>query len=310
MENNLELKQIKPLFKYIGGKSWLRNTLRDKLSLALNNKNYKSYCEPFAGGLGSFLSIYDILLSKGISKVLLSDINESIIYTYNAIKDEPLELAERFLVIEKGFVDSVNKEWKETKDKDLVKSYLKDAEQYFNSVKKDFNKNKNHVSLIQSARLIFLQKHSFNGVYRENSKGEYNTPFNWSGNDMLNSFSDKVIELSNVFNLFKLEFRVSKFSDLDFKNDTLYYLDPPYINDNISENKYSKNLFGLSEQINLIDKIKDVSFIYSNHKSDVLLSELSNIEGITIEEFARKNIMSASVKSRQEDKIEILVSKI
>ena len=58
--------KIKPLFKYIGGKSWLRAELRYLVEKIFENNKYNSYCEPFVGGLGSFLNIYDILLKNNI----------------------------------------------------------------------------------------------------------------------------------------------------------------------------------------------------------------------------------------------------
>lgn len=46
-----------------------------------------------------------------------------------------------------------------------------------------------------------------------------------------------------------------------FNNETLYYIDPPYINENNIENKYNKDLFNLSNQYDLINKIKNSFFI-------------------------------------------------
>lgn len=45
-------EKIKPLFKYIGGKSWLRDELRKNVYESLVNKNITAYAEPFTGGLG------------------------------------------------------------------------------------------------------------------------------------------------------------------------------------------------------------------------------------------------------------------
>ena len=302
-------EKTKPLFKYIGGKSWLRDELRKGVSECLDNKKVLTYIEPFAGGLGSFLGIYDILLEKNVKNVILSDINETLIFTYQTIKDNPEEFIQEFLLIESKFVDCINENWKNIKDKNELKIQLKEAEQFFNKIKKDFNINKSVVDVKQSARLVFLHKHAFNGVYRENSKGGYNTPFNWSGSNMLDSIEMKVTNMNILFNKFNLKFITQSFELIDYNQDTLYYLDPPYINEEIGENKYNKNIFSIDTQINLINKIKDVSFIYSNHKSEILVKELHKISKVKIQEINRKNIMSASSESRKEDKVEILVTR-
>lgn len=306
----MSMEKISPLFKYIGGKSWLRDSLREKVKEIIEkNNNIKSYVEPFAGGLGSFLSVYDILLTNDVENIVLSDINENLIFTYNAVKDNPLHFIQEFLKIEQGFADTVDESWKYIKDKQMLKIMLKPCELYFNNVKKDFNTHKLSVNIIQSARLVFLQKHSFNGIYRENSKGFYNTPFNWSGSNMIDSISSKVQEMHQLFNKFNLNFIVQSFEDVNYNNSSLYYLDPPYLNETIGENKYNKDLFSLKEQMLLIEKIKDKNFIYSNHHSKLIVSQFNKLSNVSILEMARKNIMSSKSASRKQDKLEILVTR-
>lgn len=300
-------EQTKPLFKYIGGKSWLRDELRKSVAECLANKQIFSYVEPFVGGLGSFLGVHDILLTNNVKHIILSDINKSLIHTYQMLKDYPEDFISEFLLIEGKFVDCIDENWKSIKNKDELKIKLKEAEKFFNEIKNDFNINKHVVDIKQSARLVFLQKHAFNGVYRENSKGDYNTPFNWNGNHMLDSIERKVKEINSIFNQFNLQLITQSFDMIEYNKDTLYYLDPPYLNEEKNENKYHKNIFSIEDQLNLIKKIKDVPFIYSNHKSDILLNEFNAIGNVNIKELARKNTISASSESRKGDKIEILV---
>lgn len=299
--------KIKPLFKYIGGKSWLRDELRASVLDCLRNKTITTYAEPFVGGMGSFLGVYDILLENNIKNVILSDVNETLISVYQIIKDNPGVFLKELLIIENCFVDSVDKYWKSIKDKDELKIKLKEAEQYFNKIKKDFNDNKNIIDVVQAARMVFLQKHAFNGIYRENLKGDYNTPFNWSGSNMLDDIEVKIMELNELFNKFNIKFNVQSFDLNDYNKNTLYYLDPPYINEGMSENKYNKNVFTVENQIDLINKIKNVNFIYSNHKSKILLKEFNKISNLNIKEINRKNTISSNSKSRANDRIEILI---
>ncbi len=292
--------KVKPLFKYIGGKTWLRDELRTILTHQLNSYHIKSYAEPFSGGLGSFLNVYDILKIQGIQHIVLSDINETLISTYQFIQHNPDDLIEEYLKIEKVFFNLV----KELNLK-IKKEDLSEAQLYFNHIKQKFNDNKQAISLEQSARLIFLQKHAFNGIYRENSKGNYNTPFNWSSQHMMDTIEIKVKELNNLFQSFNLEFKKQSCFAIQYQQDCLYYLDPPYLNSkDMIENKYHKNGFDLHAQTLLIEKIQDIPFIYSNHYSDELIKKFKNVDILTVK---RKNVMTAKKENRNLEIEEMLV---
>lgn len=303
-------KTIKPLFKYIGGKSWLRDELRESVELLLSKNKFKYYAEPFAGGLGSFLNVYDILIKANIEKVYISDINNILIETYKHIKNNPQSLIDEYISLELSFDAVTPKDWRSETDKDKLKEILKPSEVFFNDVKKTFNSEKalGSQNLRQSVRLVFLQKHSFNGIYRENSKGFYNTPFNWSGSNMIDTIQEKVYELSDIFNKLNVVFSTNSVENIEFNRKTLYYLDPPYINEESSENKYNKEVFDVTKQIALINKIKDTSFIYSNHQSEVLQKEFDKMDNLKLLEIVRNNIMSAKAETRKNGKIEILVT--
>lgn len=301
-------KNVKPLFKYIGGKTWLKDELRKEVSNVLENNLLSTYIEPFAGGLGAFLSVYDILKGNNIKTVILSDINTSLIHLYIHIKDNPEALIKEFIVLEQGFMNTVPSNINTIKSKEEIKLQLANAELYFKNIRSEFNANKNINSITQCARLVFLQKHSFNGVYRENLKGQYNTPFNWSGNTMIDSFAQKIRDLNEVFALFNITFMNTSYSNLEYDNNTLYYLDPPYINEDIVENKYHKEHFDVQAQLNLLEKIQGLNFVYSNHYSELLVKKLKQNTNISLRSIMRKNIMSASNESRKTDKQEVLAS--
>lgn len=301
----MEYKVVKPLFKYIGGKTWLRNRLRENVLNVMSHKQIETYIEPFSGGLGSFLSVYDILLENKVRNVVLADINYNLINLYKHINSHTEELIEATIKIEKDFsktlVSSVNA--KHTKEE------LRGAEACYKEVRNLFNKSKKENSIEQSARLIFLQKHSFNGIYRENSKGEYNTPFNWSNSSMGNIIGDRILELAEVFSYFNMSFVVSSYELHDYKEDSLFYLDPPYLNKKeVIENKYNESGFNIENQLHLISLLENTNFIYSNHNSSIILEKLSFFSKIDIQFINRKNTISASVLSRGDDKQELLAT--
>ena len=59
--NKLQYKKVNPPFKYIGGKTWLKDKLRAKVKHQVSKNKFTAFCEPFCGGLGAFLNVYDIL---------------------------------------------------------------------------------------------------------------------------------------------------------------------------------------------------------------------------------------------------------
>lgn len=338
MENKETYIDVKPLFKYVGGKRWLKEILRKNIKNQLikgnkEGKPFDTYVEPFVGGMGAFLSVYDVLKENGIKTVIINDINTVLINFYrivngeNGLKSETL--LKTFIGLEKTFdtfVPEIVRKLHPLKDKLKIKDFLAKANNFYLEKRTRFNelvvkeKLSNDEIIESSALLMFLQSHCFNGVYRENSKGEYNTPFNWSWK-IKNEFHTKneLSDIKKVFKLFNMQIFNKSALEIEYNDEYLYYLDPPYLNEDIEENKYNKDHFGKDEQIKLIELIKDKSFVYSNHKNLTLLNHFGfqkEVEGegflensnYEIEFVLRKNIVSASVESRQDDKEEIVVS--
>lgn len=292
----------------------MQERLRNKVSLALSlNPSIKSYCEPFCGGLGSFLSVQDILFKNGITSITLNDINKNIINFYYDVKEHPYQLIQKYFCLEAEFLNSIPTNWKELKkttSKEEQKVLLNSSNLFYKEVREQFNTSP--IGVDKSAFLLFLQKHAFNGIYRENKKGCHNVPFNWNG-DFVNKeeTQNRILELSELLNNFNILLTSESFEAIEYRTDTLYYLDPPYLNDKGIENNYSKGGFSIERQLELIDMISHVPFIYSNHNSDILITAFSSIESesLTFETVSRKNIVSSSLESRGEDKTEMLVFK-
>lgn len=310
----MDHKKVSPLFNYIGGKSWLRNSLRKSVNAILEKKtNINSYTEPFAGGLGAFLGVYDILLNHKITSVILNDINSKLINFYNVVKNNPDKLIEEYIKLEDECQKTIPSEaltLNKTKDKDKLKTLLTATNSFYNKQREEFNKQQKDIT--SAALLLFLQNHCFNGVYRENSKGGYNTPFNWEARTIdKTKVKEKIQEVNEVFSKLNVTFTNKSFSDLTYDKDTLFYLDPPYVNEIISENKYHKDGFTVNKQMELIDCIKNFSFVYSNHDNKILEDKFNSIgRELLTQKIARKNIISASNESRKTDKIELLIETI
>ena len=139
---------MKPIIKWVGGKGGNLPYIRDRLP-----ESFNTYYEPFVGG-GALL--LDLLPNYAV----VNDINPELTNMYLQIKYNVSKVI-KFLRI----LDKQHEEWSEPKD-------------YYYLVRSTFNKELGSDTAEQAARFIYLNKHCFNGLYRVNSKGEFNVPFN------------------------------------------------------------------------------------------------------------------------------------
>jgi DNA adenine methylase len=304
------------LFNWIGGKKWLAKELNQTFS---NYKNIDVYAEPFAGGLGSFFFTLDTLKKINVKKVYLNDINNTIIATYRLIKSDYKSIYKRYEKIELEYKKTIPEEaysLHKTKQKIELKELLQESRDYYNYIKSEFNKEKDNNSIESVSLFLFLAHHCFNGVYRENKKGEFNTPYNWepgvpnfdSKLELLNSYSkifNKLdIEFSNMDCFNFMEHVLSKESNI------LLYCDPPYLNLEIGENQYNKEHFGKNEQMKLLEFYKRFNnVVFSNHFYEIF-EDFCNKNSFKYEKCYRANIMSSKNETRGNKVTEILAYKI
>lgn len=215
--NTVYTKQYQPFIKWVGGKRGLLKQL-----LPLFPKDFNNYHEPFLGGGAVFFELYSQGFLKD-KKIYLSDINTELINTYNEVKNNPIELVE-------------NLEY--YKEKHSKEFYYKTREQ---DRTEDF---KRLSSLQRATRFIYLNKTCFNGLYRVNSKGQYNTPIGSYKNP---NIADKSVILSASEALQNATITNEPFSEVvknTTKNDLIYF-DPPYypLTQTSSFTAYDKNGF-------------------------------------------------------------------
>jgi len=227
----IKIKSVKPFLRWTGSKRWL---VKDKLEDFLP-KSYNNYHECFLGGGSVFFSI------DPKKRSYLYDTNEELIETYKEIRDN----AE--LVIKR------------------LKRFKNTEEEYYHVRKASYKKP--HT---RAARFIYLNRCSFNGIYRVNNKGIYNVPYGKRKNvDLVTE--DSLIAVSDYLKNTKLLCNDFE-SSLNFLNaGDLVFLDPPYT---VAHNEngfieYNKKLFSWEDQKRLkayIDKLneKQVYFILTN----------------------------------------------
>lgn len=306
------------LFNWIGGKKWLAPEL-NRVYSKYSSRNIEYYAEPFCGGLGSFLFSIDKLSELGIKKVFLNDINGTLIRTYNHLKNDKEELFSIYKSLELDYLNTIPEEaysLHKKKDKERIKILLNEANEYYKIIRKKFNDSKDNHNLLTTAMFLFLAEHCFNGVYRENNKGEFNTPYNWE-TGKVNFDSKKAIfdQYNDIFNNLNIEF--SNLNAFDFlsslekyKNTLLLYCDPPYLNEYIGENKYNKEHFDLEQQIVLLEEMKKFNHVvFSNHFYDIFIA-YSVTNNFKYEKHFRNNIMNPKSNERKHKISEILAYKI
>lgn len=216
---------MEPILKWAGGKRQLLNELKSIIEPLLNGAN--TYFEPFIGG-GS------VAFSLEYSNLVMNDYNEELINVYKIIKSNPNELIELL------------KEHKSLHSKEHyyeVRSLDRKSEIYDN------------MSNIQkAARIIYLNKTCYNGLYRVNSKGFYNVPLGRStaqNQDIV--MEEKIFALSKYLNKKGIKIKRGDFSKAissAVAGDVIYF-DPPYDYEGDGFSTYNKNGFTQDDLLRL-----------------------------------------------------------
>lgn len=302
---------IYPIFSYVGGKRWLKKELNITLNdILIKNKNIDTYVEPFMGGLGAFFSNIEILKKNNIKNVILNDLNISVYSFYKYLMTDKETLLSIYDQHELDFISSIPEDieiYHKIKDKEIIKNKLYLASKIYKEKRELFNENKDISNIENAALFLFLQNHCFNGFYRENKSGKYNTAFNWEKKKSLNN-KLKINSIINEISDFNFQFTNKNYRDLLFNKNQIIYVDPPYIN-NIegTENNYNKESFSFDTMKNLIDMISPYNYIFSHYKNEKILEIFKSKKHI-IKYINKKNTVSGHKETRGKVLTEIIVS--
>jgi len=218
----------KPFLKWAGGKTQLLSEIDTRLPAELRNGQIDTYVEPFIGGGAAFSHIAQWY--EGIKHFYLYDINEDLVDCYNAVKGDVEALIEQLRALETEF----------------LKKDESGRKEFYYQVRTDFNRER------CVAKLIFLNKTCFNGLYRVNRKGGFNVPFGQYKNPTICHEKN----LRNVSELLqKAEIICGDFEESASRIDdrTFVYFDPPYrpLSRTASFTSYAKEDFDEVAQIRL-----------------------------------------------------------
>lgn len=247
---------LKPVLKWIGGKTQLLSTI-----VPLLPDKYNTYCEPFVGG-GA------LLFHVQPHTAIINDINTELITTYNVIKYD----VENLIVELKTFKNESDFYY-------WVRSWDRDTDSY------------NNISDIKkAARILYLNKTCFNGLYRVNNQGKYNASFGKHKNPKI--VNEVVLrQVSEYFNKCDITILNADYTKVleSLPRDSFVYLDPPYdpVSKTANFTKYTSNGFSQDDQIELkemCDKLtsRGIKFMLSNSSTEFIKNLYSDGEKYNI----------------------------
>lgn len=266
---------VAPVVKWVGGKRQLLDDLTP-----LFPKRITSYCEPFLGG-GAVL----FKLQPDIAYV--NDINSELIRMYEVIRDNVDEL-----------IALLGEHPNEEEHFYRVRDWDRDKKQY-----------EQLTEVQKAARVIYLNKTCYNGLFRVNNAGEFNTPFGHYKNP--NIVNEPVLRaVSAYFGRAQITFSSVDYARVlaDVERGTFVYLDPPYdpVSGTANFTSYAKGGFDRQEQIRLrqcCDELnrRGIKFMLSNSATDFIIDQYAAYN-ITIVK-AKRAINSDGTKRGQVDEV-------
>ena len=261
----------KPFVKWAGGKRQILDKLKEYVPT-----EYNTYYEPFVGG-GA------LLFELAPKHAVINDLNQELMNTYKVLCDE--EKFKKMCRVLNNYEANHSEEF------------------YYEIRNKDRNKNTyNKLSdYTRAARTIYLNKACFNGLYRVNSKGEFNVPYGkktkvntYDGNNLItvsNYLTMNDIKILNVD--YKEALKTAKKGDFA-------YIDPPYDSDTTIFTNYTETGFNKDSQRELALVFKELSdkgvFVMLSNYNTTLIQELYKDYHIHLIE-AKRNI-NANAKKR------------
>lgn len=233
-------------------------------------KGYKTYFEPFVGGGAVFFALQP-------KRAVLSDSNSELVNTYRIVRDNPKKLLE------------------------ALKKHKYEKDYYYQIREQD---PKELSSVEAAARMIFLNRTGFNGLYRVNSKGKFNVPFGRYTNPKIVD-SERIYACSEALQGTVIEnFRFQEFPWAMVQAGDFVYFDPPYIpmSNTASFTTYDKGGFGEAEQRELAETYAMLSekgaFLMLSNSGMPLTREL--YKDFRIEEISMPRMINSKADKRGE----------
>lgn len=238
-------KLASPFLKWVGGKRQLMPSIVEHLPKNINNYDY---IEPFIGG-GA------VLFHLQPKNAIINDFNIELINVYEVIKSNLEELIED------------------------LKKHENNADYFYEL--RGLDRNENFINLTpveRASRIIFLNKTCFNGLYRVNNAGEFNSPFGRYKNP--NIVNEPTLKAVNKYlNTSNVIIKSGDYSEVlkNANEKSFVYLDPPYhpISETANFTGYVQGGWNMFDQVDLrkaCDELneKGVKFLLSNSSAQFI----------------------------------------
>ena len=263
---------VGPFVKWAGGKRQLLAQIRERMP-----REYNRYYEPFIGG-GAV--VFDLLPENA----LINDINEALINAYVQIRENV-----------DSFLDKINR---------IDSAIGEDGKAYYYSMRNLYNMKleKMEYDIELAALFVFLNKHCFNGLYRVNSKGLFNVPYN---NSKRVSCDEESIRMTSDY-LKRVTITTGDFEDAcrNAGRGDFVFLDSPYAPLNpTSFESYTKEGFTLESHerlARLYDELTERGCycMLTNHNTE-LIEQLYGNKGYTISVVNVKRMINSDANNRK-----------
>ena len=261
----------KPFVKWAGGK----RQIIDKLNKYVPD-DYNTYYEPFVGG-GA------LLFELSPKNAVINDSNKELMNVYKCLCDED-KFKKMCTILNHYEAEHSEQFFYEIRDKDKNK--------------KTFDRLSDYT---RAARTIYLNKACFNGLYRVNSKNEFNVPF--GKKTKVNTYDGgNLITVSNYLTMNNIKILSVDFEEAvkEAKKGDFVYFDPPYDSDTSTFNSYTEDGFGKEEQVRLFELFEKLDkkgcyIMLSNHNTKLIRDLYKNYNINVIK--AKRNI-NANGKKR------------
>lgn len=210
-----------PFLKWAGGKTQLLNELIKRVPLT-----YNVYFEPFIGGGALYFAIAP-------EEAVIADINDDLVNAYLVVRDNPNEVLE------------------------ALSKYKNEKDFYYEVRSQDQNKLSD---IEKAARLIYLNRTCFNGLYRVNKSGQFNVPFASYKNPNFVQ-TDRILAASEILKNTDVHHAGFEKVLTEAKAGDFIYLDPPYFPKDVYSDfkRYNKEQFHKNDHERLAELYNELT---------------------------------------------------